>query len=77
MVISEQLFRKTKLRGKCTITKLKNDNEKYNVCTECTKNKILFLRVILAFCILLLFYRTSSKVLLYTVGDNFNDFLVQ
>ena len=41
-------------------------------------NKILFLylRMILAVCILLLLYRTSSKVLLYTVRDACNDFLV-
>ena len=111
MVIYEQHFRKTKLRGKRThyfdiyiyiyiyiyielkfaeglyifiqmcIAKIKNDNEKHNVCTECTKIIIflsfLFLRVILAVCISLLFYRTSSKVLLYNVRDTCNNILIQ
>ena len=62
------------------ITKLKNDNEKDNVCTECANINfvILFLRVILSSLYFkLLFYRTSSKVLLYAVRDTCNDFLVQ
>ena len=41
----------------------------YRVC-----NNYIFFRVILAVCISLLFYWTSSKVLLYTVRDI--DFLV-
>ena len=58
------------------ITKLKNDNEKDNVCTNInfvfvaeTDFSSLYFK--------LLFYRTNSKVLLYTVRDTCNDFLVQ
>ena len=38
---------------------------------------ILFLRVISAVCTEMLFYRTNSKVLLYALRDNHNNFLVQ
>ena len=58
------------------IIKLKNDNEKDNVCTNInfvfvaeTYFSSLYFK--------LLFDRTNSKVLLYTVRDTCNDFLVQ
>ena len=63
------------------ITKLKNDNEKDNVCTECANIKFfilfLFLSDFSSLYFKLLFYRTSYKVLLYTVRDTCNDYLVQ
>ena len=58
-----------------------NDNDKDNLfyvqCKFFFFLVFLFLRVILAVCISLLFYRTSSKVLLCTVRDTCNNFLVQ
>ena len=64
------------------ITKLKNDNEKDNVCTECANIKFLNFIFISesdfsSLYFKLLFYRTSYKVLLYTVRDTCNDYLVQ
>ena len=61
------------------ITKLKNDNEKDNVCTECANINFVFIAEsdFSSLYFKLLFYRTNSKVLLYTVRDTCNDFLVQ
>ena len=60
------------------IKKLKNDNEKDNVCTECANiNFFISESDFSSLYFKLLSYRTSSKVLLYTVRDTCNDFLVQ
>ena len=59
------------------ITKLKNDNEKGNVCTECANINFISETDFSSLYFKLLFYRTSSNVLLYAVRDTYNDFLIQ